>query len=691
MREKAILKINFLFYIFLFISFVTLLTDYFEFFLNISYIYEIIISSFIAIIFFYMIRKKIKPDFNLEKSDIFFLIILGCIFATTIVFPDKMYDSINYHLYNQMFPFKNKVTLDYFPNSFIQSFTYPFADRIFNIFRFVLGYRLGISLNYILLSIMYFDVKKIFKEKLNVKDIFASIFSVFAVISLTILDVLDTYYIDIISMVAIFELFKFIFYDSELSDNLEQNRLNIIYISILSGIIFITKISNVFYILVFAIVYLIKNMKKIKNLKILDYILFFIIFISIIILYVYNTWIQTGNPVFPFYNKYFKSDYYPISNWMDLRFGPKSLFEKLLWPIFTISNSCRCIDICIVEPIFGISYACLITYIFITLLMKIKNKKIDNNLFEFAIIVIILNMVWSIFMLGYLRYALVLIVLNNMILFTLIYKLFYNKKYLTLSIVFITLMYNFGYSYDKYINVNGFWSYNNIFAYGKESYKYNIKKIFYKKSNKVKFPKNSAWGVVNSNSGFMKLLNDEIPMIYLRDIGAKKSLTGMNKALKNVKHLYIISDYLEFESFINSLNETKYKISNVYGVYKPSFVNYNNYLYIFELVENSKINNNMFFETSEYELDINNSLTSTIFYGLDGSMHNIYMDDFEITVTNNDEIISKKKISKNNHDLYQLNLNPKILDKENKIKIFVTDRFGNKVEWVKLLILNIEN
>ena len=85
----------------------------------------------------------IQIENNFNKYDIIFLTILLIITAITIIFPDEFWDSYSYHIYLQEEPFADKINEDFFPGRTLTTFVFPIADRIFNMFRQLLGFRLG--------------------------------------------------------------------------------------------------------------------------------------------------------------------------------------------------------------------------------------------------------------------------------------------------------------------------------------------------------------------------------------------------------------------------------------------------------------------------------------------------------------------------------------------------------------------
>jgi len=138
-------KINLCFFILLILCVQVILSDTMIYFLNLSYgIANIIASILNVLLVILFIRKKwVQVETNFNKCDIIFLTILLLIIAITIIFPDEFWDSYSYHIYLQEEPFADKIYDDFFPGRTLTTFVFPIADRIFNMFRQLLGFRLG--------------------------------------------------------------------------------------------------------------------------------------------------------------------------------------------------------------------------------------------------------------------------------------------------------------------------------------------------------------------------------------------------------------------------------------------------------------------------------------------------------------------------------------------------------------------
>ena len=57
-----------------------------------------------------------------------------------------------------------------------------------------------------------------------------------------------------------------------------------------------------------------------------------------------DVWRATGSPTFPYYNAVFKSPWWPIENFRDARFGPKSLADAVQFPQYMFEGTRRLLD-----------------------------------------------------------------------------------------------------------------------------------------------------------------------------------------------------------------------------------------------------------------------------------------------------------------------------------------------------------
>lgn len=659
---------------------VILLADYLIYFLNLNYIVALIISTIVVIALFVLIKNKIKIINSFEKQDIIFFVFLFFIMGITIVFPDKMFDSLNYHLLNQQIPFKDNTSL-FFPSSLINSTTFPLGDRLFFPFRIILGYRLGVIFNYYLLIVLYYQVKKILKCLLNKNTLVINALAILIVLQAGLIDIIDSYYVDLVSLVMMLELFIIIFVDEKLSLKKNTNTFKLIIIGFLSGLSFCLKLSNAFFIVIFAIAYIIKHINIFKYINIKQIVFMLLFFLLPIFVYMFSIYNLTGNPVFPYYNKIFQSDIIPNFNWFDVRYGPQNLVEVVTWPIKMHTCMLRANDVYLIEPMWALGY--ISSFIIVILGLIKKNKK---EIF-LGIVSILSFICWSKFSLGYVRYGLIAFILGSITFYYLLMKIFDNKKYILLSVMLIFGIYNVSYSVNQITNGASFITLHNIFDEGMDSYIYNLKHLFDREKVTINLPKDSVYGPMEFDSGYA-IMNYDIPIINMYVHKDELITDNYNQIFTNKlkNYNYIISDCLSFrlDEFINNSNYYKYSITNYIKTIKPSYLSKNDVIYVFEIAKDENANNSV----SKYyyhQFDVKKGNNVSGYIGLASEF--LGKKDRFIEIRNSsDELIDIIKLDSKNGNLSQIKFNSL---KNDQIKLYIKDDNGNIVNDEAFIVFNL--
>lgn len=217
------------------------------------------------------------------------MIYFGILFILVIYFvkfaiPDKGFDTLNYHLYLQISPFADNIYYNFFPARWINTFSYPLADRIHYFFRFILGYRLGNIANIYILITIYYQAKQFLKKYIHVKNKIIIPVTTFSVICTEqILMNLVSYYVDLMAIPLILEIILIIL-------NKDINKFNNYFILFMSGIIISLKISNILILIPLGILYIIIA-KKTFNWK--TFVIGIPILLFPIFIYALNNYLQT--------------------------------------------------------------------------------------------------------------------------------------------------------------------------------------------------------------------------------------------------------------------------------------------------------------------------------------------------------------------------------------------------------------
>lgn len=348
-RERNI-KISILFAIYTLYAIVVLLSDWIDLCCYITGFPQASIVSRIIIVFIctlivYSLRSKIEI-ICIKKSLTYWLgvssIILLGIFKGIV--PDTSADVMNYHLLAQSPGFMHNFSYNIAPGGF-QLFGFALPDRMFYLPRILLGYRMGTIFGSIVLIIIYTQVYEIIKNLLdeNIAIYWGKasgawkhiawlltqegILAFLVVMTHDVALQFGTYMVDLFGIPFALELLKILLFQDT------EKRQNHVYAAFLCGMLFCMKMTNIVYVFPLLCIYLYRYRKQIT---IKDFaISFFTAVLPVCVYLIYNI-AETGNPVFPYYNKLFQSVYFPIENFKDMRWGPESIKDYLFWPVYLL-------------------------------------------------------------------------------------------------------------------------------------------------------------------------------------------------------------------------------------------------------------------------------------------------------------------------------------------------------------------
>lgn len=447
MVEKKLIKINS--YLFLAYLGFTLFIWSFEMVDLICYVSNLpqatvfsrilVIGGFVFTIIY--TRKRI--EISSIKIDIGAFIGIGLILilgGLEGVYPDKAYDTYNYHLIAQSPGFVNYFT-EHFGKGNFQVWGFRLGDRLFYPFRFLLGYRLGTVLNTFVLILIYiqiFDLLKAFENctKKNFVIKFLTSRALWALIIVSvphILYMLGTYCVDILSVPIALEVLR------RLLDSIEneQRPSDIMLYAFLNGLWFAFKMTQIVFIVPCVILYVAILLSK-KKLTFKIFTLCAILAAIPCSIYLIYSYVATGNPVFPYYNTVFRSPLFSYLDFKDERWGPTTLFEKAFWLIYAIIKpEYRQSEIPEAYTlIFAIGVCGAISTLIITLYKLIKHHYILVKKEIVSLLLIVSALFWS-FTTGYSRYFLVGMVLLGIMAYCFINEIAYKSKLKLLRVICI--------------------------------------------------------------------------------------------------------------------------------------------------------------------------------------------------------------------------------------------------------------
>lgn len=258
--------------------------------------------------------------------------------------PDTGFDTLNYHLLSQA-PFRHGFEGNCAPGNF-QLYGFALGDKLYTLPRLIFGYRAGSMFSGIILCLALYQVSELLHllcgERLA--SLRAKYFSgpvtryfsfvlqeeTWAFLAVFVHDsvmLLGSYYVELFALPFLLECVYQI-----LSPEPESPQSAVHFI-LCGGFLFAIKMTNIVFLLPMIILYLIKIRKIVKP---------GLFFLCLVVgffpsaPYLLVNWVEYGNPVFPYYNTIFKSPYFPETDFKDGRFGPQTLLETLLWPLYMI-------------------------------------------------------------------------------------------------------------------------------------------------------------------------------------------------------------------------------------------------------------------------------------------------------------------------------------------------------------------
>lgn len=417
------------------------------------------------------------------------LILLGGLLIPLIIFlnrfllPDLSFDSVNYHVLSgsRFYDFWKYFNIEFFPAG-LHSFP-PIFDYFGGILRSILGYRMGTITSLIFLYaiiLLLFRLSQVFINKKISSSFVLTLFFINIFVSLEIFFQLGTYFVDIIgAFFVLWSVYLYFLY-------LKKKKNIFLYLSaLLIGFSVAGKLTNLIYLIPLVIIAIYNEFRSSITFK--QKIKFLLVFGLLIMLpigtsFIRNT-IQTGNPVFPFYNSIFKSKYYPEISFENNAFGGNTFVEKLFWPIVSISKHERLSEAHDLFNDFKLNLYFILLLPSLYFSFKIRRK--DDLFYYLNLYLFGSFMVWN-FSFGYLRYAFVLEILSGFIVLIWVAKLLKRKSSVNkdrLLLLLIPLLFLLGYLDKRAINVNLAYdlSWRKTLFYNRSEYVSEWKNLFVNK------------------------------------------------------------------------------------------------------------------------------------------------------------------------------------------------------------------
>ena len=347
--------------------------------------------------YFFVISQKPAKQENTR-----FWIIVGLplflIYAMRVAFPDGSFDQLNYHLLSaerglRGLPF---TPADFFPAPFQFN---PAPEMVHGLTRLVLGYRLGTIINYLALLWAGSILCKLLKHHIN-SERMRCLAVLLILLTEQALFEINNYMIDLLAVPLLLEATYVI-----LNTERTIERRELMRVAFFLGASVAFKLTNLAFVLPLIVIYLYKLK---PSLRIKDAALSLLILVAPVLPFSLFVFKETGNPMFPFYNKIFQSPYWPLINWTDVRWGPKSIWEGLIWPLLISFKPERTSELAF--------YSGRLSLIFLAVILCLFLRP-EKNLRIICIIILAGLALWTMGS-GYVRYATYIELLGGVVILT---------------------------------------------------------------------------------------------------------------------------------------------------------------------------------------------------------------------------------------------------------------------------------
>lgn len=547
----------------------------------------IVFVSVIVLIGIMLKKSGIILWHMVSKADCVPLFLLFLLAVIGVPMPDTSYDTLNYHVFWQDSFGQDIIGNHFFPTRVINSLFFCLGDRTYNIFRQLLGYRGGTILGTLALMLIYLQGKIFLQEAYFDRKrnrILASVMSLLCILVEQILISANTYGVDWLAIPFLAEVILRIFFVDT------QKNEDIYILGLMAGVCVCIKPSNaVFVFLLFAFYFT----KFHQSIRWWIWLRGMVGGLLICVPYVYMSYNMTGNPVFPYMNSLFKSEWFflmGVDEWSGMKdlFGPASLKEYIFWPYFMVfqSDSIHFADYT--------QYCGRLLVVLVAVVASIVSAVVTKKrsiIYEASGLFICVYILYLTCLNGHLRYALFMEwfagVILAMIILALLDKRGLKRHYKVICIgaLMLPTILSVGWT-GKYIVTSQAFS-------NKENWVQNVKHLFHD-YGKVDLPIADIGGfiVFDTNGSMMSMINCDVPIVN-RKSGA---LTEAGKAqcetvLSNITgrgKTYSLSKPNALIQLANEIEKQGYSIESVRTVKMPTIISANQFCYLVTVKKEKK-------------------------------------------------------------------------------------------------------
>jgi hypothetical protein len=463
---------------------------------------------------------RVKEGTEERTPRAFWLIValpLLLFYALKFAFPDISVDVLNHRLLQGERGLRGPLFMpgDFFPTIFPFN---PASDMLTGISRQLLGYRLGTVINYLSLLYAGLVLNKLLRPFIAIAR-WRCLGILLTLYTEHILFEINNYMVDLLMLPLLLEATRIASREDDENKHLTRDLL---YAGLYLGASIAFKLTNAVMVAPIVLLFayrVLRRPRRIDLRMLARVVLAALVALLPIVphaLYIYRT---TLSPVFPLYNRFFASPYWPAMNIAEGRWGPVGLWETLIWPLSMFFKPERLAEL----PV----YSGRVTVGFIIGLICVLLPRIDRRIRLLSFVLLSGSLLWSATV-GYIRYALYLELLSGILLLYLASRLassaqLLRKQPLRLALLCLTggvLLAQFGASIHYAYNYE--WSMRPTLFDQPKAYRRDLRFVFRDRhladfltsDERASIAGVEVWVVSNiMTNGIEVLLRNDVPML----------------------------------------------------------------------------------------------------------------------------------------------------------------------------------
>jgi hypothetical protein len=332
-------------------------------------------------------------------------------------FPDSSFDVWGLRLFHGERGLRGYL---YWPGEFFPTAApfNPTPDMVTGIFRHVLGYRLGTVVNLLALIWAGTILDRLLRSAIA-NPIVRAVGVLLILFVEHLLFEINNYMPDLLALPILLEATRLTL-DS--GDRIIERRV-VVRAAFLVGMAVTLKLSNGAVAMPLVLAYL-WRLSRTRPVRLKQLTLTGLLSVLVVVLQLlpFTLWVYklTGSPIFPLYNKVFRSPLYPPFNGWDNRWGGYGVFEILLWPVLMFFEPVRTAELPVYSGRLSVGF-------FVACLCLLIGRRLDTRTLTLAFILVLGSLLWSVTM-GYIRYGLYLEVLSGILIVVLAAILYRRTK-----------------------------------------------------------------------------------------------------------------------------------------------------------------------------------------------------------------------------------------------------------------------